>query len=68
MMIPFPGSKMCVDIDIDGNESIALGKGVWTELLIVQYPQISVAIFTVTDQITLSMYIIEVLNEALIGL
>ena len=65
-MIPFPGIKMCVDIGINGNESIALGKAAWTELLIVS--QISVAIFTVTDQITLSMCIIEVLNEALIGL
>ena len=25
-MIPFPGMKMCVDIGINGNESIALGK------------------------------------------
>ena len=35
MMIPFAVTKMYMDIDSDGNESITLGKGVWLELLII---------------------------------
>ena len=34
-MIPFQGIKMRVDVGINGKESIALGKGVLPELLIV---------------------------------
>ena len=34
-MIPFLDIKMCVDIGIEGNESIELGKGEWTEFVIV---------------------------------
>ena len=37
MMIPFAVTKMYMDIDSDGNESITLGKGAWLELLIIQY-------------------------------
>ena len=37
MMIPFAVTKMYMDIDGDGNESITLGKGACLELLIIQY-------------------------------
>ena len=37
MMIPFAVTKMYMDIDSDGSESIAFGKGAWLELLIIQY-------------------------------
>ena len=35
MMIPFVCIKLYLDIGIDGNESITLGKGVWSEYLII---------------------------------
>ena len=35
MMIPFAGTKMYMAIGTYGNESIALGKCVWLELLII---------------------------------